>query len=255
MEASNIEEALKAASEWKAEGKYDWFRGQTHPWPLISTLGRLSEEGREETRRKLGRFYDWVISTPGLEPLYEENSFFAVAQHYGIPTNYIDFSTDPGVAGFFATHGGNLEAGQQCCIYCLNTKEIVDFWKSVVPPEYPQIEAIEISVPNLWRLEAQSGVFLYCPCDGLEAWYAPDRIVFPYSGPVSTPSHEDIYPTRKSSLEILLDQFFSSETSREGSARMRAKAKKFGWPITIMPRVHDRIDEYVLTESLNVLPS
>lgn len=87
MEVTNIQEAVEIARRWKSAGKYNWFRGQTHPWPLVSSLGRLSEEQREEARKKLGRFYNWVKATPSLEPIVDENSFFAVAQHYGIPTN------------------------------------------------------------------------------------------------------------------------------------------------------------------------
>lgn len=255
MEVQNIQEALEIARRWKAEGRYNWFRGQTHPWPIVSTLGRLSEEQREKARKKMGRFYEWVKATPALEPIADENSFFAVAQHYGIPTNYIDFTTDPGIAAFFATQGQIPEGGKYGCIYCLNTKDIVRFWKTVVPREYPQIELIEVGVPNLWRLEAQFGVFLYCPFDGLESWYAPDWILFPHSSPVATPTAEEVYPARKSSLEILLDQYFASERSREGSARLRATAEKLGWVRTTVPPIHDRIDQYLVTDNLNKLRS
>ena len=76
-----------------------------------------------------------------------------------------------------------------------------------------------LDVPNLWRLEAQHGTFLYCLNAKIELFYEFERITFPYTGPLTTPGVEEIYPRRKSNLELLLDQFFMNETRLEGTKR------------------------------------
>lgn len=40
--ARNITDAVKLASEWKANGTHSWFRGQNKLWPVVSSLVRRS---------------------------------------------------------------------------------------------------------------------------------------------------------------------------------------------------------------------
>jgi hypothetical protein len=63
-----------------------------------------------------------------------------------------------------------------------------------------------MTVPDLWRLEAQHGCFLFCPYDNVERLYDFDRIFFPNTHPLRGVRREDVYPERKSHLEVLLDQ-------------------------------------------------
>src|SRR5262249_25545363 len=93
------------------------FRGQFQGWPVCPTALRLNDEQRGEALDRLARFEHWIRGTPGLESRLEPNSFFAVAQHYGFPTNYVDLTTNPAIAGFFA--GGNpnnMRAAHDSCI-------------------------------------------------------------------------------------------------------------------------------------------
>ncbi len=93
IRASDVNEALEIAVRMKEQGKYDWFRGQLENWPVCPTGLRLIEAKREEALDKLGRFEHWIRGTPGLESLLQSpDMFFAVAQHYGLPTNYVDFT-------------------------------------------------------------------------------------------------------------------------------------------------------------------
>ena len=48
-----------------------------------------------------------------------------------------------------------------------------------------------MSVPGLWRMDAQSGHFLYLPLEQIENWYGYDRILFPHSGQ-SVPIEEQL---------------------------------------------------------------
>jgi FRG domain len=219
--ADNVSQAVELALEMKQAGKYDWFRGQIEKWPLKSSSVRLSEDQRKTLLEKFSRFIAWVKITPGLEYLANHaDSAIAVAQHYGLPTNFVDFTTSPQVAGFFASHGRPPTEERESCILCLNTKDITDFWKHM-PAKYPFPDLITIEVQNLWRLQAQAGTFLFCPYDNFEHIYDLDCIFFPYTGVISNPKEEEIYPKRKSQLEILLDQYFMNERLIEGTREIQ----------------------------------
>jgi hypothetical protein len=168
--------------------------------------------------QKLARFERWIKSTPGLESIASNTDMtIAVAQHYGLPTNFVDFTTAPSVAGFFASNG-TPSSERSSCIMCLNIKDLTEFWEVLQRVESgPAPEFIRLTVPNLWRLEAQHGVFLFCPFPNFEHVYDLDRIIFPYNGPIADPPESLIYPIRKSQLEILLDQYFMNEELVEGT--------------------------------------
>jgi len=220
--ARDVQDAIRLASALKNQGSYDWFRGQLQNWPLRSSFVRLGKEQEQEGLERAKRFIGWAKSTPGLEALVQDvDATCAVAQHYGIPTNYIDFTTSVEVAGFFAAdnpHDHPLSG--ECCILCLNTSDLKRFWQHM-PPEYPAPEFIEVQVPNLWRLEAQEGRFLFCAYDKFENFYDLDRILFPYTGPLDNIPRRRIYPEEKSALEILLDQFFMNERLITGTKAVR----------------------------------
>src|SRR6185312_8856515 len=76
---------------------------------------------------------------------------------------------------------------------------------------------IELTVPNLWRLEAQRGCFLFCPFSDFESFYPVDRIVFPRTSTTRIPPVDRIYPLNKSPLEVLLDQFFQKKAISEAN--------------------------------------
>jgi hypothetical protein len=222
--ASNVDEAIEMATTFKREGQYDWFRGQVETWPPYSSSFRIGLKGEDgwgkRVENRLINFFSWLQITAGLEAIAKDRDCaFAVAQHYGIPTHYLDFTTDPSVAGYFACDTKSPRPGVESCIYCLDTSNLRDLWASIRTVmmndgiEVPELEFVSIKVPNLWRMEAQKGVFLYCPTNW-DVNYPLDRIVFPYAGYPASPTSGDIYPTRKSQLEILLDQYFMEERLR-----------------------------------------
>ena len=226
----NVEEAVELAYKFKAESTYDWFRGQSQDWPPFSSLARVQmrrdKAETERTNRRIQLFLQWASRTPALKHIVDQepkNEAFAIMQHHGIPTHYIDFTTDPGVAGFFAADTLNPPHEQFSCIYCLNTTWLMDLWNSMKNMKMLQgceLEPIQIDVSNLWRLQAQHGVFLYSSFDW-HNFHAMDRILFPYSGYPSYPVRENIYPTHKSHLEQLLDQYFDVEESAFGNEHLR----------------------------------
>lgn len=225
---TDVDAAIELASEFRDQKRYDWFRGQVRAeWRPHSRLMRLQQldPSAWETVHKprLLRFGEWLQKTPGLEAIGDDrDAAFAVAQHHGLPTHYLDFTTDPAVAGFFAADSKKPEPGSESCIFCLNSADLISLWTTIrkVRKELPEIELVRPDVSNLWRLQAQSGTFLYVPTNW-DTFYAMDRIVFPYRGYPAYPTKHDIYPDRKSQLEILLDQFFDNETKLEAEPRIR----------------------------------
>lgn len=217
-ETKNVEEAVELAVRFKREGRYDWFRGQMREWLARPSIARIASDADqlEEAERRQCNFLHWIKRTVGLKGLGNDvDAMLAIAQHYGIPTSLLDFTTDPGVAGFFAAAHPTSEPNERGCIYCLSTVDLKKFWTlmrrcSKAFQDAPNIDFIRVKVPNLWRLEAQHGVFLYGPSNWSEV-YVLDKIVFPQTGFPSYPTKDEIYPKRKSQLELLLDQFFMAD--------------------------------------------
>jgi hypothetical protein len=73
---------------------------------------------------------------------------------------------------------------------------------------------VELHVPDLWRLQAQHGVFLDCPYANVEDEYPFDRIVFPLQNAECLIPEAEIYPDRKSRLEQLLNRYFETDRQR-----------------------------------------
>jgi FRG domain len=229
-ETENIEAAVELAYKLKAEGHYNWFRGQVRDKPPVSSLYRVFASGDSEKKEKalsrIKMFFDWVGQIPELRFLQEPgyvHDIFAIMQHYGIPTHYIDFTTDPAVAGFFAADTSNPPTEGKSCIYCLNTEDLISDWNTIKDIDSRKefsIELVRIDVLNLWRLQAQRGVFLFADYNW-QIDYPMDRILFPYSGYQSYPTREQIYPEHKSPLEQLLDQYFFLEAATSSDEEMQ----------------------------------
>ncbi len=218
VRADDVTQAVAVAERLKALGEVQWFRGQTQDWPkLAPTIWRLPPERVESAKQQFARLADWAQATPGLEELSAvPDTLLAVAQHYGVPTPFLDFTTAPRVAGFFATDGEAPRDGDDSVIVCLDLARAQRLWNDVAAErQQPVPELLPLDVPNLWRLEAQHGAFVWCPYDSLDAPYPLDRIVFPYTGSYDVP-RSDVYPERESPLEHLLTQFFQAESNRGG---------------------------------------
>jgi FRG domain len=142
----------RSPRDFKRDGKYDWFRGQTHEWPLCPTRNQLDEEGRNDALVRPANFAYQLRLQPergSLDACDEKE--LAVAQHYGIPTHRLDFTTDPEVAGFFATHGRGSATPPNGYILCLSTTELLLFWENAFPDLLP-LKTTGVNVPDLWRL-------------------------------------------------------------------------------------------------------
>jgi hypothetical protein len=227
IEASSIEHAVEIALEGKLAGRWDLFRGQSNSdWDVTSSAERLSTLDRAKAFERFKRFAAWAQGVEGMSAYFSDrDSLWAIAQHYGIPTFFIDFSDDPRVAAFFASDTREVPPKEQtACIVCLNSKAFTQFWKESGPvllkgiaeTQYPDL--VRIDVDNLWRLQQQRGSFLWNPLLGIEGFYIFERIIFPFvERDPALPSRSEIYPIHQSELEKLLTQFFMDEQMFEGS--------------------------------------
>jgi hypothetical protein len=103
FKADGIGSALRHLEALASSAGYNVFRGQRRHWPLLPSLARLAEAERNEARKRLERFIDWSRTTPATRAYVEmADAAVAIAQHYGIATNLLDWSSDPRVALFFA---------------------------------------------------------------------------------------------------------------------------------------------------------
>jgi hypothetical protein len=247
IKVDSVEEAVERANQLRRSGRTWWFRGQVKDWPLRSSFVRMKPEERQLALERLARYEAWFKQTPGLENLAANvDSAIAVAQHYGMPTNFVDFTTEPEIAGFFASEKVNSDtAKDMACIICLDVEDLKEFWqplaKRILPPEF-----LEMEVPDLWRLEAQHGRFLFCPYENIEHLYDFDRILYPNTHPVQGLRREDVYPDRKSHLEALLDQFFMTEQM----LAFERDSKLDNWAIHVIEAPADKCDPDVFPKGL-----
>jgi len=204
-----MKEALELAKKFKEEGKYDLFRGQARDWEVVSSASRISDDLRNQHEQRIRNFYSFCASNELLKAYinpdkYDE--FIAITQHYSgyyreynnqldsqfcdLQTNFIDFTSSPEIAMFFATHNESCEVGQDSVIVCLNKNEFenetsngfIHYLCSKQSLPIPRI--IEVDLTNLWRLEAQKGCFMELQLIGFDRkLYGFDRIYFPYSEP------------------------------------------------------------------------
>lgn len=232
----NLEEAIKLAEKFSKSGKYNLFRGQAQNWSVTSSNARLNEEQLKEGVEKLKRLYNFFETSDNLMKYQSDiDWFFAVAQHYGLPTNYIDFTTNYEIAAYFATNSKSNEVGKESVIICLNETdftEFIDLTKplynkdSVIPPYLCKID-----VHNLWRLQCQQGLFLFTPYANIEFYYPFDRIIFPFEKPFEKLHTDDIYPKHKSELEIHLDYYFNNEEKIIAEKNFKKWIKELNIPI------------------------
>ncbi len=224
--ASDVYEAIQIAELLKEKKSYNLFRGQTKAWPLIPSISRPNIDQEEEIKR-LNKFANWVDSVKELQSVNGNyDKITAIAQHYGIGTTFIDFTHNPKVAGFFATHNilKNEKSEDTGVIICLNQSVFEKSWKDInVRFKHDKgvdlTRIIELDVNNLWRLQTQEGVFL-------ETRAAPDLLeMFSFFKYIHF-THTDkefglidehyIYPKNKSHLEILIDEFFENDSREKG---------------------------------------
>lgn len=166
-----------------------YFRGQAGLWDVVSSVYRHSGTARFEKAQ---------IMTVAAVSLLKDNEYIrnvvkdndnhalAIAQHYGCPTDLVDVTTSLQVAGYFASSENSLHQNQpEGCIWVFPESEIqimqdlirfIPLEDGVAYPEYvtDMLEKnnggllFKLDIPELSRLNAQKGAFLWDMCGTLK---------------------------------------------------------------------------------------
>lgn len=194
-------EALKYCLNLASSGNADLFRGQSHDWPVIApSLFRGQADTQAKARALLHEFQEWGETVPQMATYHgSTKAITAIAQHYGIPTATLDLTTSPEIAELFACGTTEIAEAGEAVIYCFRSEDLQNL---------PSFSLVKLDVINLWRLQAQQGLFLEfhdgAPLDEVRSMAI--RVHFPRRS--ITPSEVvRLYPVRKSALEIVIDQW------------------------------------------------
>lgn len=214
LQADDVEEAIQLACLLSHERGCDLFRGQAVDWkPIPALLRKPGLEAAEGERWE--RFRQWAQGHEALASIAgNQKKLAAVAQHYGLPTLLLDFSKNPRVAAFFATHTEAPPEAGHGCIYCLTGSALDEVYAPSWMRYYevaPEVERVEVD--GLHRMHAQEGCFVYANQTWWTRFFEMDVIRFPRKEPVATPEAKDIYPAAKSEIERLVDAYFEREQS------------------------------------------
>jgi len=143
-------------------GQRALFRGQSNSeWEISPSINRSGIDRNIEEQK--GKLFCDVLSELSLNTLtsfhpytnsrldlrVSRDSYWAAAQHYGVRTNLIDFTTDAAIAVFFACSNTPTTDGQTSSVY-------------VLPLEYALDKGCEVILPPPFaeRLYVQRGVFI-----------------------------------------------------------------------------------------------
>lgn len=144
------------------------FRGQDNiDWPLVPKAGR--EEFFKEPNKvwqklgqraeDLGRFGKWREQAVAFCDSLPENDFecLAYAQHYGLITRLLDWSTNPLVALFFAVEEQGESDG---VVFCHFPSWVINREKLSI---HEQMDRVGLLIPRPFdrRIVAQGAVFTY----------------------------------------------------------------------------------------------
>ena len=236
IEANDVEEAIQFARLASHEQGCDLFRGQPVDWNPAPNILRLPIPEQDSTRWR--RFKDWALNQqPLAEIAQNQKKLGAIAQHYGLPTYLLDFTKNPRVAAFFATHTKIRPKAGKGCIYCLTSGSLdAAYHYASASMRYYEVlpETERVEVDGLFRMQAQEGSFVYTNQTQWTSKFQPLKILFPRTGPIPSPLPQDIYPSTKSAIEVLVEDYFINEPDslKQNSSRRRLifpKSVAFGW--------------------------
>ncbi len=115
--ASSTDARARLRARQSAQSKFkeyvDWvhahpaprwvFRGQGRQWPLRPSVGRLGTYLPEKEVQLFREFQRAALPMVDRSQLTNDWDWLALAQHFGLPTRLIDWSTNALVAAFFAS--------------------------------------------------------------------------------------------------------------------------------------------------------
>ena len=148
------------------------FRGQSQPWALRPSIGRSNGYTPELEQLLFREFKRAALPFVDRSKLANNWDWLAVAQHHGLPTRLIDWTTNPLVAGYFASQPSS--AGRRDGEIVAVEARKVGFYH---PDDPLELDPFEITTPRFIRTPAlaariisQRGLFSIHPTPS-KAWY------------------------------------------------------------------------------------
>ena len=148
----------------KYSGKNKIFRGVSDiSYELIPKLGRLNNksdiDANKEEKIMLRLFKQQSLPYLKFKPS-NDWEWLALAQHHGLPTRLLDWTTNPLVAAYFAVEKEKIEHNRNSAIYVYEEKKFIKTNKD--PSERRKIGKF---IPShiTQRITAQAGVFTIHP--------------------------------------------------------------------------------------------
>lgn len=151
---------LSYVREWPQETTV-LFRGQRGDWPLLPSIARRWSGSLPELLQVEQRMmHEFRQASPYLLPSKPDNEWdwLSIAQHYGLATRLLDWTSNPLIALFFALEGTSSSAPAIVWIYEPKANRIVGEDEKLSGSPYDQTATrIFVPVQHSLRVRLQAG--------------------------------------------------------------------------------------------------
>jgi len=175
---NSLQEALEFCETFSLVSRRLVFRGQKDAtWELKAGLfrGHAGEKEVDDRFNKTQTFINWCQQNSRL-PQYSDEQIYQIAQHYGMFTDLLDFTTSPEVAAFFALGAPRYDVDGyrgRAAIFLADADDLEKLSTIADDPSFASMAQRYVEVlqeyfdvyqdnhiPGLSRLVAQDGVFV-----------------------------------------------------------------------------------------------